>query len=243
MKRFKKIGILFFVFGNVWSLAFVLTGLATNNVTSIGFLLSAVVVVMTYFSGLIRLLDELKPSGGHLALSSSLLPLIDERTAYMTYEVTDVNVSKADWDSFKIKLENYAEDFLKTHYPTVVLDLEFRLFDQSLDEKTNGRHVALNAYFGQFDHYIYLSDWLVHASLYCDDFSLVVPTLSHELVHYALFKLGKGYKDGQEDFEKELERLNLPSNYHRKIRSIHVARKDVDGKIMAEIYIDQERNL
>lgn len=243
MKRFKKIGILFFVFGNVWSLAFVLTGLATNNVTSIGFLLSAVVVVMTYFSGLIRLLDELKPSGGHLALSSSLLPLIDERTAYMTYEVTDGNVSKADWDSFKIKLENYAEDFLKTHYPTVVLDLEFRLFDQSLDEKTNGRHVALNAYFGQFDHYIYLSDWLVHASLYCDDFSLVVPTLSHELVHYALFKLGKGYKDGQEDFEKELERLNLPSNYHRKIRSIHVTRKDVDGKIMAEIYIDQERNL
>jgi hypothetical protein len=240
MKRFKKIGILFFVFGNVWSLAFVLTGLATNNVTSIGFLLSAVVVVMTYFSGLIRLLDELKPSGVHLALSSSLLPLIDERTAYMTYEVTDVNVSKADWDSFKIKLENYAEDFLKTHYPTIVLDLEFRLFDQSLDEKTNGRHVALNAYFGQFDHYIYLSDWLVHASLYYDDFSLVVPTLSHELVHYALFRLGKGYHDGEEDFEKELERLSLPSNYHRKVRSIHVARRDVDGKTMAEIYIDQD---
>lgn len=243
MKRFKKIGILFFVFGNVWSLAFVLTGLATNNVTSSGFLLSVVVVVMTYFLGLFKLLDELKPSGGHLALSSSLLPLTDERTVYKTYEVTDADISKVDWKTFKVKLEDYVEDFLKTYYPTVVLDLEFRLFDQSLDEKTNGRHVALNAYFGQFDHYIYLSDWLVHASLHCDDFSLVVPTLSHELVHYALFKLGKGYTDGQEDFEKELERLSLPSNYHRKVRSFHVARKEANGKIMANIYIDQERNL
>ena len=240
MRRFKKIGILFFVFGNVWSLVFVLTGLATNNVMLSGFLLSVVVIVMTYFSGLVRLLDELKSSGGRLALSSSLLPLTVERTAYRTYEVVDPSVSKADWERFKVKLEDYAETFLKTHYPTVVLDLEFRLLDQSLDEKTNGRHVALNAYFGQFDHYIYLSDWLVHASLYCDDFSLVVPTLSHELVHYALFKLGKGYHDGEEDFEKELERLNLPSNYHRKVRLIHVARKDVNGKIMAEVYIDKE---
>ena len=237
MKRFKKIGILLLVFGNIWSLAFVLTGLATNNVISSGFLLSVVVVVMTYFLGLFRLLDELKPSGGHLALSSSLLPLTDERTAYMTYEVIDADVSKVDWEMVKVKLENYAEDFLKTYYPTVDLDLEFRLLDQSLDKDVNGRHVALNAYFDNYDHYIYLSDWLVHAAIYYDDFSLVVPTLSHELVHYALFKLGKSYY-GEEDFEKELERLSLPSNYHRKVKSIHVARKDVDGKIMAEVYMD-----
>ena len=240
MKRFKKIGILFFVFGNVWSLAFVLTGLVNGDVMSSGFLLSVIVIVMTYFLSLFRLLDGLKPSGGRLALESSLVTLNDERIAYKTYEVTDANVSKVDWETFKVKLEDYAEDFLKTYYPTVPMDLEFRLLDQALDKDVNGRHVALNAYFGQFDHYIYLSDWLVHASLYYDDFSLVVPTLSHELVHYALFRLGKGYHDGEDDFEKELERLKLPSNYHRKIRSIHVARKDVDGKTMAEIYMDQD---
>ena len=240
MRRFKKIGIFIIVFGNVWSLALVLTGFANGDVTSNGFLLSVVVIVMTYFSSLVRLLDSLRSSGSHLALQSSLVTVMPERTCYRTYEVADADVSKVDWETFKVKLEDYAEDFLKTHYPTVDLDLEFRLLDQSLDEKTNGRHVALNAYFGQFDHYIYLSDWLVHASLYYDDFLLVVPTLSHELVHYALFRLGKGYHDGQEDFENELERLSLPSNYHRKVRSIHVARKDVAGKTMAEIYIDQD---
>ena len=240
MRRLKKIGTFIIIFGNVWSLALVLTGLANGDVTSNGFLLAVAVIVMTYLLSLFKLLDSLKLSSGHLALQSSLVTLTPERICYKTYEVKDASISKEDWETFKMKLEDYAKIFLKTHYPTVVMDVEFRLFDQSLDEKTNGRHVALNAYFGQFDHYIYLSDWLVHAAIHCNEFALVVPTLSHELVHYALFRLGKGYRDGEEDFEKELERLNLPSNYHRKVRSIHVARKDINGKIMAEIYMDQD---
>jgi hypothetical protein len=36
--------------------------------------------------------------------------------------------------------------------------------------------------------------------------------LKHELVHYALFRLGKNYHDGEDDFEKELARLAIASS-------------------------------
>ena len=136
-------------------------------------------------------------------------------------------------------MEDYAKNFLEKYYPTVVVDFDFRLLDQKLDKNLNGQHTALYSYFGDHDNYIYLSDWMVHASIYCDDFSIVVPTLSHELVHYALFKLGKGHRDGQNDFEKELERIGLPSNYNRKFMAIHVFRKEESGKTIAEIYVDK----
>lgn len=113
------------------------------------------------------------------------------------------------------------------------------MLDQKLDNNLNGRHTALYSYFGDHDNYIYLSDWLVHASIYCDNFSIVVPTLSHELAHYALFKLGKGHRDGQNDFENELERIGLPSNYNRKFMAIHVSRIEEDGKTIAKIYISK----
>lgn len=144
-----------------------------------------------------------------------------------------------DWKAFKVKMEDYAKNFLEKYYPTVVVDFDFRLLDQKLDKNLNGQHTALYSYFGDHDNYIYLSDWMVHASIYCDDFSIVVPTLSHELVHYALFKLGKGHRDGQNDFEKELERIGLPSNYNRKFMAIHVFRKEESGKTIAEIYVDK----
>lgn len=41
---------------------------------------------------------------------------------------------------------------------------------------------------------------------------IILNTLKHELVHYALFILGKNYKDGETDFEKELCRLKISSS-------------------------------
>lgn len=157
----------------------------------------------------------------------------------MTYEVKEDRISEDDWKAFKVKVEDYAKNFLEKYYPTVVVDFESRLLDQKLDNNLNGRHTALYSYFGDHDNYIYLSDWLVHASIYCDNFSIVVPTLSHELAHYALFKLGKGHRDGQNDFENELERIGLPSNYNRKFMAIHVSRIEEDGKTIAKIYISK----
>jgi hypothetical protein len=42
--------------------------------------------------------------------------------------------------------------------------------------------------------------------------------------------MGKGNRDGQNDFEKELERIGLPSNHNRKFMAIHVSRKEENGK-------------
>lgn len=45
----------------------------------------------------------------------------------------------------------------------------------------------------------------------------ILMTLKHELVHYAMFTLGKPYRDGDYAFEKELKRLNLTSNHYMNI--------------------------
>lgn len=245
MRLLRKLGAFSIAFSNIWSWSVILTGVSNNNIKTSDFVLSASVIFATYFFGLFKLLGALKQYRGELVLTHApslgraVLKSNSERNVYKTYEVEEDRVSEDDWKAFKVKLEDYAKSFLEKYYPSVVVDFEFRLLDQKLDNNLNGRHTALYSYFGDHDNYIYLSDWLVHASIYCDDFSIVVPTLSHELVHYALFKLGKGHRDGQNDFEKELERIGLPSNYNRKFMAIHVSRKEKNGKMIAEIYVDK----
>lgn len=245
MRLLRKLGAFSIAFGNIWSWSVILTGVSNNNIKTSDFVLSASVIFATYFFGLFKLLGALKSYHGELVLTHApslgraVLKSNSERNVYKTYEVKEDRVSEDDWKAFKVKLEDYAKSFLEKYYPTVVVDLEFRLLDQKLDNNLNGRHTALYSYFGDHDNYIYLSDWLVHASIYCEEFSIVVPTLSHELVHYALFKLGKGHRDGQNDFEKELERIGLPSNYNRKFMAIHVSRKKENGKTIAEICFDK----
>lgn len=244
MRLLRKLGALSIAFGNIWSWAVILTGVSNNNIETSDFLLSVSVIFATYFFGLFKLLGASKPYRVERVIaapiiSKATLKLNEEQSIYMTYEVKEDRVSEDDWKAFKVKLEDYAKNFLGKYYPTVVVDFEFRLLDQKLDNNLNGRHTALYSYFGDHDNYIYLSDWLVHASIYCDDFSIVVPTLSHELVHYALLKLGKRHCDGQKDFEEELERIGLPSNYNRKFMAIHVSRKEENGKTIAEICVDK----
>ena len=245
MRLLRKLGALSIAFGNIWSWAVILTGVSNNNIETREFLLSVSVIFATYFFGLFKSLGALKPYHGELVLTHApslgraVLKSDSKRNLYKTYEVKENRVSEEDWKAFKVKLEDYAKSFLEKYYPTVVVDFEFRLLDQKLDNNLNGRHTALYSYFGDHDNYIYLSDWLVHASIYCGEFSIVAPTLSHELVHFALLKLGRGHRDGQNDFEKELERIGLPSNYNRKFMAIHVSRKAKNGKTIAEIYDDK----
>ena len=42
--------------------------------------------------------------------------------------------------------------------------------------------------------------------------------IKHELVHYAFAYLGKDFRDGSEEFENELKRLNLPSGGEMKLK-------------------------
>jgi SprT-like protein len=46
-----------------------------------------------------------------------------------------------------------------------------------------------------------------------NNIEVVFDVFKHELIHYALRTLGKEFKDGQSDFENELKRLNVRSNF------------------------------
>ena len=59
---------------------------------------------------------------------------------------------------------------------------------------------------------IRLSHELVLGSILDDDFETLLDTLRHEVVHYALFMLGKGFDDGEKDFEEAVDRLGISSN-------------------------------
>ena len=50
------------------------------------------------------------------------------------------------------------------------------------------------------------------------DFDEVVNVVKHELVHYALAYQGKNFRDGEDDFENELERLGLPTGGDMNLR-------------------------
>lgn len=55
------------------------------------------------------------------------------------------------------------------------------------------------------------------------DFDEILSIVKHELVHYAMALLGRGFKDGDHDFESELKRLNLPSTQDIKLRgTVHI---------------------
>ena len=240
----------FLLAGNVWSWVVILMMISNNTIGTSKLSLSVCVILVTYLIGLIKFLGELRPHRRELvqnapplgrAVIKSNIEQIEQKV-YKTYEFKENRVSEDDWKAFRVMLEDYAKSFLGKYYPTVPIDFEFRLLDQKLDTDINGEHVYLNTYFGAFDNYIYLSDWLVHASIYCDEFSIVVPTLSHELVHYALFKLGKEHRDGQNDFEKELEQIGLPSNYDQKYMGIYVSRIEENGKTIAKIYISKNEH-
>lgn len=103
------------------------------------------------------------------------------------------------------QLNEYARKFLKETYDmelTVPLRLNARMkttcgwfkYKKFRDGSKQAIVVELNKFFIQNNE----SD-------------VVLDVLRHELVHYALFKLGKPHSDGQTYFENELKRLGIVS--------------------------------
>lgn len=85
------------------------------------------------------------------------------------------------------------------------------------------RNNRLRSTLGAFVHerkkkslYIELSGVLFE---YADD-SVIVDVLKHECIHYALYELDRGYIDGNSEFEGELKRLCVRSNYDKDIPPI-----------------------
>ena len=71
---------------------------------------------------------------------------------------------------------------------------------------------------------IEISAKMIQSAITFGDMDLIIDVLRHELVHYAMFTLGKQYYDGSDDFENELARLNISSSSttsQKKIKSTH----------------------
>ncbi|WP_459198729.1 SprT-like domain-containing protein [Bacillus subtilis] len=77
------------------------------------------------------------------------------------------------------------------------------------------RNNRLKKTFGQFIHMDNIPDCIELSGILLDygGKAAVLDTLHHELIHYALFELGKPYRDGDLEFESELRKYSVsPTN-------------------------------
>jgi SprT-like protein len=100
------------------------------------------------------------------------------------------------------QLRKYAEKFLSETYGmklTVPLEMNGRL------KKACGRFVYYKNH--RTPKSVQMNKYFVENN----EPTVVLDVLRHELVHYALFMLGKPYSDGHPTFENELKRLGVVS--------------------------------
>lgn len=112
--------------------------------------------------------------------------------------------------NFNKEIENltkYSNEFIKTHFGLNKLDIPIR-FDGKLKGKM-----------GLFRHtkdkgldIVISKEEFINAKIIGKEKEVILTTLGHELVHYSLFKQGKPFDDGDEEFEFQLKKLNLPSS-------------------------------
>lgn len=105
------------------------------------------------------------------------------------------------------QLEEYAEAFLQHEYN---LDLEIPI-------KINGR---LSRSLGRFKYNMNGAIVIEIAKRMVEHYTVdeILDTLKHELVHYALFKLGKPHRDGHHVFENELKKLGISSTNTKRYK-------------------------
>ena len=106
------------------------------------------------------------------------------------------------------ELEAYASKFLEKNYNT----------NLTVPIKISGRLTSAGGIFrarimggAREPLEIHISERFMAGALHDGQEGLeaILDTLKHELVHYALFKLGRDFRDGDHDFENELAKLNI----------------------------------
>ena len=106
------------------------------------------------------------------------------------------------------ELEAYANKFLEENYNVSL----------TVPIKISGRLTSAGGYFkGRIEGgvrrplEIHISERFIASALHDGQEGLeaILDTLKHELVHYALFKLDRDFRDGDHDFESELAKLNI----------------------------------
>lgn len=106
------------------------------------------------------------------------------------------------------QLSEIASEFLHQEYG---LELDIPVVRNNRLRSTLGAFVRVkNDDTGEYEpDIIELSGKLID---YAAD-SVIIDVLKHECIHYALHAKGKRFRDGESDFENELKRLGVRSNY------------------------------
>lgn len=106
-----------------------------------------------------------------------------------------------------------AEDFLAKKY-------DIKLSESNLEIKLNGRLGRRTL--GWYKHSANMKKIELCSDIKAFDFDSKynnlqsnISTLLHELIHFSLHSLGKKYRDGQADFELELKKYHINSNYDK----------------------------
>lgn len=130
----------------------------------------------------------------------------------------DFQVLQNGWDGLKEGLNKFCSDFLQENYG---IDWNNELYLMPYHTDVSGQFLV------ELEHVtkkpmrtvIYLNEEIAYACLEYNAYEIAFGVLKHELVHYAMFVLGKQYNDGEDDFEQELKRLRIDSNDMEKTTS------------------------
>lgn len=106
------------------------------------------------------------------------------------------------------ELEAYANKFLEKNYSTR-LTVPIKISGRLTSAGGVFRAITIGSVREPLE--IHISERFIAGALHDGQEGLeaILDTLKHELVHYALYKLGRDFKDGDHDFENELSKLNI----------------------------------
>lgn len=126
-----------------------------------------------------------------------------------------IKLSSKDKAKFKEEMENYSNNFLKEyfgislHIPIEICGRLTRAGGSFHYKKVKSSHES-----NIVPIKIKMSERFVSCALLDKEegVSAILDVLNHELVHYALCKLGKDFGDGDLEFEQTLAKLNIGSS-------------------------------
>lgn len=116
---------------------------------------------------------------------------------------------------FKQMMINESKYFLKKNFN---LELNVPIMINPRLTSTYGRFIWYGSKRNNRPKYLIEKDVIeiqknfILVAMIAGELEAVMEVLRHELVHYALFTLGRDYRDGDSDFEKTLAELNVGSS-------------------------------
>lgn len=114
-------------------------------------------------------------------------------------------------------LTNVARNFINNEYN---IDLNIPIKINNRLRRTLGRYLENQS--GKPSHIDLSNKLFIYAHQ-----AVAIGVVKHEVLHYALKKLNKPSKDGEPYFERELERLQLPSSTNPNRSIMYVGKKYV----------------